>query len=52
MAGSRVGIVTHYFDRIRVAAVALEADLAVGDRIQFVRHGEVLFEQQLTSSPR
>ncbi len=49
MTGSRVGIVTHYFDRIGVAAVAVEADLSVGDRIQFVRHGEVLFAQQVSS---
>lgn len=49
MAGSRVGRVTHYFDRIGVAAITLEDDLAKGDRVQFVRRGQVLFEQEVAS---
>ncbi len=43
------GIVRYYFDRIRVAAVELLDDLAVGDWIAFARSGELLFEQAVTS---
>ncbi|NPV67715.1 MAG: hypothetical protein HPY64_11265 [Anaerolineae bacterium] len=49
MTGVRVGKVTHYFDRIRVAVVQLERPLAVGDHVQFVKRGFVLFEQDVTS---
>jgi len=36
----KVGKVTHYYDKIGVAAVELTSDLAVGDRIKFTRGGE------------
>jgi putative protease len=49
MEWSRVGEVTHYFDRIGVAAMALHDSLAVGDRIAFVKGEELLFEQEVTS---
>ncbi len=49
MTGVRVGRVTHYFDRIRVAVLQLERPLAVGDHVQFVKRGYVLFEQDITS---
>jgi ligand-binding sensor protein len=32
--GPRIGKVVHFFDKIGVAVVALEADLKVGDRVQ------------------
>lgn len=45
----KVGKVTHYYDKIGVAVVELMADLAVGDRIKFVRGGEDMFEQTVES---
>lgn len=45
----KVGKVTHFYDKIGVAVVDLEVDLAVGDTIKFVRGGEDLFEQQVSS---
>ena len=49
MADFRVGKVTHFYDKIGVAVISLDADLGVGDRIKFVRGGEDLFEQAVTS---
>jgi hypothetical protein len=49
MEWSKVATVTHYFDRIGVAAMTLEGDLALGDWIAFARGGELLFEQEVTS---
>jgi putative protease len=45
----KVGTVTHYYNKIGVAVVLLEGDLAVGEKIKFVRGGEDLFEQTVTS---
>lgn len=45
----KVGKVTHYYDKIQVAIVELAADLAVGDKIKFVRGGEDIFEQNVDS---
>ncbi len=45
----KIGKVTHYYDKIGVAIVELDADLAVGDKIKFVRGGEDLFDQTVTS---
>ena len=49
MADFKIGKVTHFYDKIGVAVVDLTADLAVGDRIKFVRGGEDLFEQKVDS---
>lgn len=49
MDWDKVGEVTHFFDRISVASIILEQDLAIGDHIGFVRQEELLFEQQVTS---
>ncbi len=49
MADVKVGTVVHFFDRIGVAAVELTGDVTVGDHVQFVRRGQVLFEQNVTS---
>lgn len=49
MANFKVGKVTHYFDKIGVAIVDLDGNLAVGDKIKFVRGGEDLFEQTVES---
>lgn len=45
----KIGSVTHYYDKIGVAVVDLDANLAVGDSIKFVRGGEDLFEQKVES---
>ena len=49
MADFKIGKVTHYYDKIGVAVVELDAPLAVGDKIKFVRGGEDLFEQGVES---
>lgn len=38
MPETAIGKVTHYFDRINVAALSLSAPLKVGDRIRFKGH--------------
>lgn len=45
----KIGVVTHYYDKIGVAVVQLSGDLGVGERIKFVRGGEDLFEQNVIS---
>lgn len=49
MADFKVGKITHYYDKIGVAVLELDADLAVGDKIKFIRGGEDLFEQTVES---
>lgn len=49
MKDSKVGKVTHFYDKIGVAVLALESPLKVGERIRFVRGGEDLFEQDVES---
>lgn len=49
MADLKVGKVTHYYDKIGVAVVELDASLAKGEKIKFVRGGEDLFEQEVKS---
>lgn len=48
MAGKRIGEVTHYFDRISVAVIALSDNLVKGDRIHFLGHGSD-FDQEVAS---
>jgi translation elongation factor EF-1alpha len=38
MAETEIGKVTHFFDRIGVAAITLSGDLAVGDTIHIKGH--------------
>jgi len=45
----KVGKVTHYYDKLSVAIVELDAPLSVGDEIKFVRGGEDLFKQKVDS---
>ena len=45
----RVGRVSHYYNRIGVAVIDLEAPLRVGDTIKFVRGGEDQFQQEVES---
>jgi len=49
MGQFKVGEVTHFYDKIGVCVVELSGDLAVGDKIKFVRGGEDLFEQPVES---
>lgn len=49
MADFKVGKVTHFYDKIGVAVVELDSDLGNGDKIRFVRGGEDLFEQDVSS---
>ena len=49
MANFKVGKVTHYYDKIKVAIVELDADLSVGETVRFERGGEELFEQKVES---
>jgi translation initiation factor IF-2 len=48
MGEHMVGKVTHYFNRIGVAAVRLDAAVATGDTLRFVGQGAD-FYQQLSS---
>ena len=49
MSETKIGKVTHFYDKINVAVVRLEDDLSVGDTIKFVRGGEELFSQKVDS---
>jgi putative protease len=45
----KVGKVSHFYDKIGVAIIDLDAPLAVGDKIKFVKGEEDLFEQAVDS---
>jgi translation elongation factor EF-1alpha len=45
----KIGKIIHYYDKIGVAILELDAPLSVGEKIKFVRGGEDLFEQDVTS---
>lgn len=49
MADTKIGRVTHYYDKIGVAVLELTTQLKVGDRIRFMRGGEDIFEQDVDS---
>jgi translation elongation factor EF-1alpha len=46
---SKIGSVTHYYNKIKVAIIDLSSNLKVGDKIKFVRGGEDLFTQNVDS---
>ena len=48
MTGKRVGKVTHYFDHLNVAVVALTEGIRVGETLHFLGHSTD-FKQQVTS---
>ena len=48
MSGTRIGEVTHYFDRLGVATILLTNPLSKGDSVHFLGHGSD-FIQQITS---
>lgn len=43
-----VGVVSHYYGRIRVAGVTVSSQIAVGDRVLIIGHTTAL-EQTITS---
>jgi len=49
MADFKIGVVSHYYDKIGVAIVDLDAPLSIGDKIKFARGGEDLLEQKVES---
>lgn len=49
MAKKAIGKITHYFDKIGVAVVALNSALKVGDKIKIGKDEEDLFEQEVKS---
>lgn len=49
MAKMKVGEVTHYYDKIKVAIIELDGTLSKGDKISFERGGEQLFEETVSS---
>lgn len=48
MANTKVGRITHYYDKIQVAVVDVLAPIKVGDKIKIV-DGEDEFEQEVAS---
>jgi putative protease len=48
MAEKQIGVVSHWFGKIGVAAIALTGKLAVGDRIHILGH-TTDFEQEVAS---
>ena len=48
MTGTRVGSVTHYFDHLAVAVLALTENIHVGDTLHFLGHSTD-FKQEVTS---
>lgn len=49
MKYTKIGRVSHYYDKIGVAIIELLGEISVGDKIKFVRGGEDLFEQTIDS---
>jgi putative protease len=47
MAGSKVGKVVHYYDKIEVAVIKVLGTINVGDKIKFLGKNE--FEQEVKS---
>ena len=48
MTGTRVGTVTHFFDHLSVAVLALTETVHVGDTLHFLGHSTD-FKQEVTS---
>jgi translation elongation factor EF-1alpha len=48
MAGTRIGEVTHYFDKISVAVLDLADTIQVGDKVHFLGHSTD-FHQEIKS---
>lgn len=48
MSGKQIGTVTHFFDHISVAVLALTEPLRLGDKVHILGHSTD-FEQEVTS---
>jgi len=48
VADKKVGKITHYYDKISVAVLDLEAGLKIGDKIKIIKDSEE-FEQEVKS---
>jgi len=48
MSGLQIGTVTHFFDHIHVAALALTETIRVGETVHFLGHSTD-FKQEVTS---
>jgi putative protease len=48
MSGKQIGTITHYFDHIGVAVLALTVKVSLGDKIHILGHSTD-FEQELSS---
>jgi len=48
MPGKQIGQITHYFDHINVAVLALTEPLHIGDTVHFLGHSTD-FKQEVTS---
>lgn len=49
MADKKVGKISHYYNHLGVAIVEVKAPFTVGDTLKFVKHGEELFQQPVSS---
>lgn len=48
--GTRVGVITHFFDKVSVAVVKAEATISAGDKIKiYDKLGNVVVEQVIES---
>jgi len=45
----KIGEVVHFYGDIKVAVLALDESLSIGDTVTFRRAGEDLFEQKIAS---
>ena len=48
MSGIRIGQVTHFYDKIKVAVIITTATIQVGDMVHFLGHSTD-FKQEVTS---
>ncbi|RME90142.1 MAG: hypothetical protein D6770_03070 [Anaerolineae bacterium] len=48
MTGVQIGEVTHYFNKIGVAVIALSGEIKIGDKVHFLGHSTD-FMQEVTS---
>jgi len=48
MSGIRIGQVTHFYDKIKVAVINITATIQVGDTVHFLGHSTD-FKQEVTS---
>jgi hypothetical protein len=48
--GTKVGEVTHFFDKISVAVIKPDADFSIGDKVKiYDKEGNVVVEQEVSS---